>query len=173
VNESAIVRPGTVIQSPDLSGNDHFGYWELDGVRQQDAWGVAYPQFSFKVNDEDRVGVAYFFDENADSDGDGVPDAYEQYYYGNLDHDAVSDTDGDGFNLRDEYVNGTQPLYANAHQEGGIAWSDSSMVVVNLAGYSKYTLTSNPEGAVNVSEVVRDGSSITSPSMDSDSFVLR
>ena len=73
VNQSAVVPPGTIITSPDLSANTSFGYWTLDGVRQQDAWGVALSQVTFTMESVDREAVAYLFP--GDSDGDAVPDA--------------------------------------------------------------------------------------------------
>lgn len=168
VDQSVIVPPGTVVATPDLSANATFGYWTLDGVRQQDAWGVAYPQISFTVESTDRVAVAYLF--AGDSDSDGVDDAYEQYIYGSLANDGNSDTDGDGITLLAEFTGGTNPLYANTHQEGGLAWADSAMVTVNLAGFSRYTLSSLPAGSVDVSAIVPDGTTITTPNMTQANF---
>ena len=73
----------TVISTPDLSVNTSFGYWTLDGVRQQDAWSAALSQITFAIASEDREAVAYLF--AGDTDGDSGLDAYEQYYYGTLD----------------------------------------------------------------------------------------
>jgi len=58
VNQTAIVLPGTVITTPSLAGNASFGYWTLDGVRQQDVWGVAYPQITFTMQATNREAVA-------------------------------------------------------------------------------------------------------------------
>jgi len=44
-----------------------------------------------------------------DSDGDGMPDAWEVQYFGSLTQDAFSDFDGDGISDLDEYLNGTDP----------------------------------------------------------------
>ena len=118
VDQSEVVETGTVVTTPDLTANAAFGYWTLDGVRQQDAWGVALPQISFTMGTEDREAVAYLF--TGDSDGDGVPDAYEQYYYGTLANDAASDTDGDGISLLAEYTAGSNPFHANILSGG---WS--------------------------------------------------
>jgi hypothetical protein len=41
---------------------------------------------------------------NADSDGDGVLDGYERWYYGDISQTAASDTDGDGSTLLQEYT---------------------------------------------------------------------
>lgn len=168
VDESATVEPGTVITTPDFSGNSGFGYWTLDGVRQQDAWGRSYAQISFTVDGEDRESVAYLFD--GDTDGDGIPDAYEQAYFGTLDHDGSFDGDGDGISLLAEYNGGTNPLHGNSYQPGGVAWADSGMVTVNLANFFLYTFTSDPPGTVDESAVVPDGSVVTTPNMTQSHF---
>jgi hypothetical protein len=167
VNQTTVAPPGTLVTAPDLSANTSFGYWTLDGVRQMDAWGVALPQITFTMGSVNREAVAYLFE--GDSDTDGVPDAYEQYYFGTLANGASSDTDGDGISLITELSGGTNPLYANTYQEGGVAWSDSSMVTVNFVGHS-YTITSSPSGSVNQSATVYDGSVITTPNMDQSTF---
>jgi hypothetical protein len=47
----------------------------------------------------------------ADSDGDGIPDAWEMFYAGNLTtFTATSDYDGDGATDLQEYLAGTNPL---------------------------------------------------------------
>ena len=162
VYQSAIVVTGTVITTSSFSGNALFGYWALDGVRQQDAWGVAYPRVTFTVQTSNRECVAYLF--TGDTDGDGVPDAYEQYYYGTLTNNAASDTDGDGFTLAQEYANGTSPLFANSNQPGGVFWADSTSVTCNLAGYARYVIRSEPTGTVYQSAIVATGTVITTPS---------
>ena len=168
VNQSAIVVPGTVITTASLSGNASFGYWSLAGVRQQDAWGVAYPQITFTVQSNDVECVAYLF--AGDTDGDGVADAYEQYYYGSLTNNAASDTDGDGLTLLAEKSGGTNPLYANTNQPGGVLWADSTLVTCNLAGYARYVLRSVPAGTVDQSATVTNGTLITTPSLAQSTF---
>ena len=168
VNQSEVVRPGTSVTSPSLSSNSSFGYWTLDGVRQQDAWGVAYPQITFVVQDVNREGIAYLF--SGDGDGDGIPDAYEQYYLGTLAYGANSDTDGDGITLLAERAGGTLPHIGNSSSEGGVSWADSALVTVNLAGYSRYYLTSVPAGTVNQSAVVPDGTTVTTSNMTQSTF---
>jgi hypothetical protein len=168
VNQSAIAPPGTVVTTPNLSTNTTFGYWTLDGVRQLDAWGVALPQITFTMGSVNREAVAYLF--AGDTDADGVADAYEQYYYGTLANGASSDTDGDGISLLAERNGGTNPLYANVYQEGGVVWADSAIVTVNLAGFSRYTLSSVPAGTVSETAIVPAGTAITTPNMTQTTF---
>ena len=167
VNQSAIVPPGTVISTPDLTPSS-FGYWTLDGVPQRDSWGVALRKISFTMGIGKREAVAYFF--AGDTDSDGVPDAWEQYHYGTLANDASSDSDGDGRNLLAEYTGGTSPVYGNSSREGGVSWADSTLVTANLAGYPTYTLSSNPAGTVNQSAIAKIGTVITTPEMTQSTF---
>lgn len=168
VDESAVVPPGTTITSPDLLANANFGYWELDTLRQEDAWGVALPQIQFAVQTMDREGVAHLF--SGDTDSDSVADAFEQFYYGTLANNGASDTDRDGQSLLAEYTAGTLPHFSNSHQEGGVSWADSGLITVNLAGFSRYTLRSNPPGTVDESDIVPDGTEITTPNMNQPAF---
>lgn len=123
------VAPGTKITSPSIT-DPTFAQWTLDGEREQDAWGVALPQITFTVGNLDRVGLATFL--AGDTDLDGLPDAWEQFYLGGLAANANNDTDGDGRSLIDEYALGTSPQLGNHTQEGGVSYADSASVVVNL-----------------------------------------
>jgi len=130
VNQTATVPPGTVVTTPDLTGNASFGYWTLDGVRQADPWGRALSAITFTMGSQNRDAVAWMF--TSDSDSDSVPDAYEQRMYGTLGHGGNSDTDGDGITLLAEYTGNSSPLYANATQAGGVVWTDSALVTTDL-----------------------------------------
>lgn len=167
VDQAAVVLPGTVVTSPNMT-QAAFGYWTLDGERQADAWGVAVPQITFVVRDADREGVAYLF--AGDEDGDGVPDAWEQYYFGTTDNAADSDTDGDGRTLLAEYTAGCSPVFGNAYQEGGVVYADSAMVTVNLADFSRYVIRSEPAGTINLSGIVPDGTAVTTTQLNQTAF---
>jgi hypothetical protein len=167
VNESAVVPPGTVITTPNLTQST-FGYWTLDGVRQVDAWGVARSQITFTMETTNREAVAYFYD--GDTDADGLPDAWEWHYLGTTDHDGSAVLNSDGITLLENYQAGRAPTFGYSFQAGGVAWVDSEMVTVNLAGFYRYTFGSEPSGTVDQSAIVADGTVITTPDMTQSSF---
>ncbi|MFC7337453.1 hypothetical protein ACFQY0_09725 [Haloferula chungangensis] len=53
-----------------------------------------------------------------DSDGDGLPDAWERKFFGNLDKGPDDDGDGDGLTNRDEWLIGTDPTRADSDDDG-------------------------------------------------------
>lgn len=53
-----------------------------------------------------------------DADGDGLPDAWEQQYFGNLSQTAGSDADGDGLSNLQEYNAGTNPTLGDSDADG-------------------------------------------------------
>jgi hypothetical protein len=57
-------------------------------------------------------------DEDGDTDGDGVLDAFERWYYGDLTNSGSSDTDGDGANLALEYRWASDPTLADTDSDG-------------------------------------------------------
>jgi hypothetical protein len=134
VNQFAVVPEGTVVTSPDLS-DPSFGFWTLDDVRQQDAWGIALRQIQFTVTNTDREAVAHFF--AGDSDGDGIPDGVEWYNYGGLATPASADTDGDGLTLAQEVAGGTSPVFGNSSTPGGVFWADSELITVDLQHFDR------------------------------------
>jgi hypothetical protein len=166
VQQQAFAPPGTVVTTSDFSSDTSFGAWTLDGVRQQDAWGVALPQISFTMATSNREAVANLF--VGDSDVDGLPDAYEQYFYATLGYGAASDTDGDGLTLEAERSSGRHPLYADTSLEGGVAYADSGLVTVNFAGYASYTVRVDPEGTVQQQAFAPPGTVVTTSDFSAD-----
>jgi hypothetical protein len=167
VDETATVPPGTTIITPHMTQTT-FGYWTLDGVPQRDPWGVAWRQISFTMAGVNREAVAYMF--SSDSDTDGLPDAWETYHLGTLTNGAGDDLSGDGRSLLVNYQSGQNPRYGYATQLGGISRAMSDTIVVNLAGFSRYSVRSEPTGTVYQSAIVPDGTTITTPNMTQTTF---
>ncbi len=87
-----------------------------------------------------------------DSDGDGVPDAYERWYFGDLDRDANDDRDGDGLGLRGEYVMGAAPTVADTDGDGTRDGFDLSLQDRLTA---QCVADCNDDGSVGINELIR------------------
>lgn len=134
------VSDGTVVSAPDLwndSQSGHtFAYWDLEGVRQQDAFGIALGGFSFSVT-SDVVATAHYLPSDEDSDLDGIFDWTELNYYSDLSNIDTSDTDIDGFDFSEEVKRGYHPLLVDTCVEGGVSRRRSRMTVVNLQPFER------------------------------------
>jgi hypothetical protein len=168
VSASDTVAAGTVVVTADLWGQAdsgyRFAYWDLDGVRQQDSYGIALGGFSFTVT-SNTVATAHYYLATQDSDEDGVADWFEYVYYGNLAQGGGSDTDGDGYTLAEELALGTLPTLPDEFVPGGLARVRSASVTVNLEGFPVYWLASSPAGFINSSNIVNPGTVITTPDL--------
>jgi hypothetical protein len=74
--------------------------------------GSSSPPDDFAVANIGQVKNAFSIDLVIllfDSDGNGLPDAWEQHYFGHLGVDPNADPDGDGLTNLQEYLNGTDP----------------------------------------------------------------
>lgn len=132
--------PWATAPAPSVDGAI-FTHWTISTQQDfaaRDAWGRAYDAPRFKLY-EDTTLTAHYLPATRDTDGDGVPDGYELYWYGNLDQDAASDTDGDGFTFAEEIANGTNPLMPDSAVEGPIAYADSDTLEANLQPFDPAT----------------------------------
>jgi len=79
---------------------------------------LTYPSFTTHYNGLAPTPTKVEFEgtiiSNVDNDGDGLPDDWELFYFGNLDQGAGGDPDGDGAGNLAEYQNGTNPTLANS-----------------------------------------------------------
>lgn len=123
VNQTGAGPAGTVVTTPTLQGEvlgRTFAYWRVNGVRQTDASGTALPAVRFTLS-EPTTATAVYAQSDADTDGDGVPDWYELQQFGDLNQNAQSDPDGDGFTVAVEYARGYSARLAETVTDGGVA----------------------------------------------------
>ena len=97
-----------------------FTHWSTSADQEfesRDPWGRAYEQVAFSLY-EPMTNIAHYVSEDLDSDNDGMPDGLEMYWYGTLDYDAESDTDGDGIGFKEELESGLNPHFADDWSRG-------------------------------------------------------
>ena len=99
------VDTGTVrtLVAPEVDGEYSFGYWESNGNRLATADGTVREIVQVTIGAVDITYTARYFKTTDDTDGDGLPDWYEQRIVGNLSMTANGDPDGDGFSNLFEY----------------------------------------------------------------------
>ena len=72
-----------------------------------------------------------------DTDGDGLPDSWEQQYFGNSTNGIVSgDQDGDGRNNLTEYIDGTNPLVADGRHPADNSPANNFMTFTEAEDYA-------------------------------------
>ncbi|MBX7106992.1 MAG: hypothetical protein K1X57_23175, partial [Gemmataceae bacterium] len=82
-----------------------------------------------------------------DTDGDGLPDAWERLYFGGLTETATGDKDGDGLTNLDEYNLATNPTKADSDRDG-------------LADGAEKTAGTNPANPDTDTDGLRDGEEV-------------
>ncbi len=142
-----------------------FTHWTISTAQTfspRDDWGRAYDSAPFTLYEETTL-TANYLPTSQDTDGDGLADGHEIYWYGNLSNGAASDTDNDGKTFAQEIAAGTNPLFSDRHEEGPVAYADGALLQYNPYNLQPYTFRSEPEGALfaTVSDYARAGSQIT------------
>ena len=147
-----------------------FTHWTISTAQAfspRDAWGRAYDAAPFTLYEETTL-TANYLPTSQDTDGDGLADGHEIYWYGSLAETPASDSDNDGRTFAQELAAGTNPIFPERHEDGPVAYADGALWLYNPHGYAPYTIRSEPEGSLfaTVTGYKRPGESIAS----SDSY---
>jgi hypothetical protein len=168
VNQSGAAALGTTLTTPSMSiavSDRTFAYWQVNGVRQADANGIAMLSVTFTLNGPTTATAVYTL-TSEDADQDGLPDWWERRQFGNLDQPATGDPDGDGFRNSEEYWRGTSPRLVDAVIDGGVAARRSEKLSFVAPTGTTYVFNSEPAGLVNQSGAAAVGTTITTPSVN-------
>jgi hypothetical protein len=115
-------------------------------------WGVAYRDFRI-LDSSNRLVAVYNLTEHdltvpanfneleemlvaaanaGDSDGDGLPDAWEEHFLHGTNQGPNDDPDGDRSNNQAEFAFGSDPLDANSHPLLETGWNSSNQFTVSF-----------------------------------------
>ena len=136
----------TSVEAPARAGY-RFTHWAVSpsqpNFANRDAWGRALDAVSVVPKDSVVTLTAVYADAEEDTDGDGIADADERYWYGTpdaydtegtLEHDAASDTDGDGYAFADELRYALLPERASTRRRGARGQQHSGLQSERLRG---------------------------------------
>jgi len=168
VSQSEAVAPGTAYQTiqPNLTSSGYtFGYWSVGGNRLTDSDGRSITRGEITVNAATTI-TAHYFLSTADTDTDGLLDWFEFRNFGNLDQNASSDSDADGFTNGQENGLGQEPTVKDSVQDGGISSRQSSGFVFADSSMVHYLMKSDPIGFITTTEgYVEINASVTSSNL--------
>jgi hypothetical protein len=168
VNE--MVASGTARTSPHV-GTDQvsgfvFGYWSVNGVRIAAPDGLARRQIQVTVNSPTTL-VAHFFDPAADSDGDGLQDAWEWTTFGSLANDKASDPDNDDLTIAQEQNQGLSAAHEDMAVSGGLSTRLSAPLNYETGTRKRLLVRSRPLGiAATTEQYLPVNASVTSTRYD-------
>lgn len=94
--------------------NYSFAFWRLDGYRQPDPTNTAVNPVQGTPMGAPHVAEAVYLPTDMDSDGDGMADWWEYYYFGSTAPGPGEDPDGDGASNLSEYKDRTDPRRADS-----------------------------------------------------------
>lgn len=81
-------------------------------------WPARYVRYVGHLNTQNNFNslteAVIHYSTPPDTDNDGLPDAWENFYFGNLNQTPAGDPDGDGQSNAYEFIHGTDPTVANA-----------------------------------------------------------
>lgn len=131
-------RRYTTSAAPTKSGYI-FTHWSISTAQTfepRDDWGRAFESAPFTLYEETTL-TANYLPASQDTDGDGIADGHELYWYGSLAETSASDTDNDGKTFAEELAAGTNPLFPERHEDEPVTFADTVAHELNLQPYEQ------------------------------------
>ena len=154
--------------APAVDGHVFIGWTASQGtLAARDRHGRARETVRYVPTDAMTL-TAHYVVAAVDTVGDGVSDGLKLYWYGDLNHGAMSDTDGDGFTLAQEIAAGTNPLLPDRSVNGGVWMAEGTFCQYNPLGALPIVVRSEPEGALfeTTTNYLARGQQLTTPAFD-------
>ena len=147
-----------------------FSHWSISTKQNfisRDIFGRAYDSVQAIIY-ENTEFIANYTSVGVDHDGDGVDDGHEFYWYGNLDYDASSDTDGDGADLATEVERGSNPHLADESFVVVLNIAETGLFQVNLRAAPPYIIRSDPDGVLfsTITNYIAEGELVSTSDMN-------
>jgi hypothetical protein len=164
---------GTTLTTPVAADRPDLGllftHWSLTPASQAaacatgrciDASGQALTRVRFTIT-ADTVAIAHYVGATVDDDADGIADARELRYFGDLSRTGDDDGDGDGIALRDELARGLNPRLVDVALAGApTRGSAAPLRLVTRDGLAFFHEHSIPAGIVAREQVTTLGSRV-------------
>ncbi|RFC41933.1 MAG: Immunoglobulin I-set domain-containing protein/repeat domain (List_Bact_rpt) [Verrucomicrobia bacterium] len=141
-----------------------FSFWRLNGVRQADAAGRSLNPVTF-VPTANTTLVAVYTLTATDTDNDGLLDAFELEFFGDLSKTAGADSDGDSLSNALEKLLGNHPGLPDNVSEGGLSARFSPVTLLPFSNsYYPVQTISDPPGFLDpVTQYVTGATTVTLP----------
>ena len=149
---SSVDTPSLISSGINLNVNGYrFVGWDLDGARVLDSTGAGAGKATVLLN-ANRTATAQFVLDTIDSDGDGIMDWMELFYYGgSLAGNTLTDADGDGYSYAIEMLLAYHPRIFNLLKEGGVSRRSTDSVAPPYVILNwRPTITSQPSSTTAV-----------------------
>ena len=134
------------VNVPTTSSGYGFAYWTINGQRATAASGQSLTLAACTMSN-DTVAIAWYLPLSQDTNGSGVADYLDLFYYGYAPIPTNSDTDGDGFTFLQELARGYDPVIPDLTSSGG-AIIRLSVPAAYVPGTNEnyYVIESQPQG---------------------------
>lgn len=170
IAQSRVIAKGSTVNlltPPSPFSGYRFTGWLVDGVR----FDVPTQNQPIAITvTADTTAVARYTSEGEDTDGDGLPDWQEWFYYNSLQYELNSDPDGDGYSIAVEQFRGYSTIAPNQLGMGGISRQRGLLTSVDMTGRLPFRLTSDPGSILEQTQFLPAGTVVTVPDKGGSSY---